>query len=252
MAPLGRLCTLFHDAVEPRAPDAEVEWYASRLPRDAGPALEAMAGAGRLLVPLLERGINVHGVDASPAMIASCEARLAAAGLSTPLFRQDVAALNLPFRYGAAIVAAGSFQLLADPAAARAALERIRAHLVAPGVLFMDLYLPAAAAHPPGAPEVQVQTVTLADGSKLARRAEVFVDAEGKRIDIRSRYERRERAKITAREDESIAVTWYGEDEIVELVRDAGFRDAAVGPTARPLPDPAREDERRFSVIARG
>ncbi len=203
MAAYGRLCTLFYDADKPRASTAEVDWYAERLPRDAGPMLEAMAGSGRLLLPLLERRINVHGVDASPAMVASCEARLAAAGLSTPLFRQDVATLNLPFRYAAAIVAAGSFQLLADPAAAQKALERLRAHLVAPGVLLMDLYVPTEATHPPGAPEVQIQTVTLEDGSKIARRAEVFVDAEGRRIDIRSRYEQRERATITAREDET-------------------------------------------------
>jgi cyclopropane fatty-acyl-phospholipid synthase-like methyltransferase len=250
MAAYGRLCTLFHDADQPRASAEEVAWYVERLPRDAGPVLEAMAGSGRLLVPLLERRINVHGVDASPAMVASCEARLAAARLSTPLFRQDVVALNLPFRYGAAIVAAGSFQLLTDPSAARKALERLRAHLVAPGRLFMDLYVPAEATHPPGAPEVRVQTVTLNDGSKLARRAEVFVDAEGRRIDIRSRYEQRERATITAREDETLAVTWYGEDEIIALVRDAGYLDAAIGPPASPLEANSPPAERRFSVTA--
>ena len=158
--------------------------------------------------------------------------------------------LNLPFRYAAAIVAAGSFQLLADPAAAQKALERLRAHLVAPGVLLMDLYVPTEATHPPGAPEVQIQTVTLEDGSKLARRAEVFVDAEGRRIDIRSRYEQRERATIIAREDETIAVTWYGEDEIIALVRDAGYRDVAVGPPASALDSNSPPAERRFSVSA--
>jgi SAM-dependent methyltransferase len=251
MASYGRLCTLFHDADTPRASDAEVDWYAARLPRGAGPMLEAMAGSGRLLVPLLERRINVHGVDASPARVARCEARLAAAGLATSLFRQDVVTLNLPFRYAAAIVAAGSFQLLTDPTAAQKALERIRAHLVPPGLLLMDLYVPAEAAHPPGAPVVQVQAVTLPDNTKIARRAEVFVDAEGRRIDIRSRYEQRERATITAREDEVLAVTWYGEDEIVALLGDAGYRDIAVGPPARPVDEEAPEGERRFSISAR-
>ena len=250
MAAYGRLCTLFHDADTPRATTAEVDWYAERLPRDAGPVLEAMAGSGRLLLPLLERHINVHGVDASPSMIASCEARLAAAGLATSIFRQDVVTLNLPFRYAAAIVADGSFQLVADPIAAQKALERIRAHLVAPGLLLMDLYIPAEALHPPGAPEVQVQTVTLHDGTKLARRAEVSVDAEGKRIDIRSRYEQRERATITAREDETLAVTWYTEDEIIALIREAGYRDVALGPPASPTATDAAAAERRYSVSA--
>ena len=250
MAAYGRLCTLFYDADKPRASDAEVAWYASRLPSDAGPALEAMSGSGRLLVPLLAQRRNVHGTDNSPAMIASCEARLAAAGLATPLFRQDIAALNVPFRYAAAMVAAGSFQLLTDPTAARKALERIRAHLVDPGLLLMDLYVPAEAAHPPGAPVVQVQTLTLPDGTKVARRAEVFVDVEGRRIDIKSRYEQRERATITAREDETLVLTWYGEDEIVALLQDAGYRDVTVGTTAREG-DAMPDGERRFSVRAR-
>jgi hypothetical protein len=250
MAAYGRLCTLFHDADVPRASDAEVAWYAERLPRDSGPSLEVMSGSGRLLIPLLQQGRNVHGTDLSPAMIASCEARLSANGLATPLFRQDVGTLNLPFRYVAVIVAAGSFQLLTDPIAAQKALERIRAHLVDPGLLLMDMYVPAEAAHPPGAPVVQVQTVTLPDGTKIARRSEVFVDVDGRRIDIKSRYEQRNRATITAREDESLAVTWYTEEEITALLKDAGYRDVIIATPARALDD-APDGERRFSVSAR-
>jgi len=251
MASYGRLCTLFYDADKPRASESEVAWYCARLPRDAGPVLEAMCGSGRLLIRLLQEGRNVHGADMSAAMIASCDARLAAAGLATPLFRQDVTALNVPFRYAAAIVAAGSLQLLKDQISAQKALERLRAHLVDPGLLLLDMYVPAEAAHPPGAPVVQVQTIALPDGSKIARRSEVFVDVEGRRIDIRSRYEQRERATITAREDESLAVTWYSEEEIVALVRDAGYRDVTVAEPAWPVDGNAPEGERRFSVSAR-
>jgi hypothetical protein len=247
MAAYGRLCTLFYDADKPRAPAAEVEWYAQRLPRDAGPVLEAMAGSGRLLLPLAERGVKLHGVDASEAMLASCEARLIGAGLAVPLFRQDVAALNLPFRYAAAFIAGGSFQLLVDPIAATKALERLRAHLVAPGLLFVDCFVPAEALHPPGAPVVEVRAVTLSDGTKIALRSETFVDTEGRRIDIKSRYERRDRATILAREDETLAITWYAQEEIVALVSAAGYGDVAIEASSIA----ATGGERRFTVRAR-
>src|SRR5258708_11313587 len=108
----GLLSTLFYDADKPVAADAELAWYEKRLPRDAGPLLELMCGSGRLLVPLAADGHKIHGIDSSAAMLASCEARLAARGMKAPLFRQDLTQLNLPFRYGAAFVSWGSFQLI--------------------------------------------------------------------------------------------------------------------------------------------
>jgi SAM-dependent methyltransferase len=251
MASYGTLATQFYDADKPRASDAEVAWYVERLPADAGPVLEAMSGSGRLLIPLLEQGLTVHGCDASAAMIASCEARLDALNYARTLFRQDVASLNLPFRYAAAFVAAGSFQLLADPLAAFAALERIRAHLVEPGLLFLDLLVPREAVHPPGAPLVEARTVTLSDGSRITYRSETTVDTAGRRIDVRGRYEKRAGPLILAREDESLALTWYSEEEITALLGEAGYRDVAVLPPARAA-EHRPEGERRFAIRARG
>ena len=129
---------------------------ASRLPRDAGTLLDAMTGSGGLLVPLLDAGFNVHGADASETALARCSARLKSIGRSTQLFRQSVTALNLPFRYGAAFISGGAFQSLTERVAALDALLRIRAHLIDPGLLLLDLFVPGEAAHPPGAPIVEL------------------------------------------------------------------------------------------------
>ena len=241
----GPLCTQFYDADKPRASDAEVAWYEARLPSDAGPVLEAMCGSGRLLIPLLERGLNVHGVDTSAAMLASCEARLARAELKTPLFRQDLAKLNVPFRYAAAFAAAGSFQLLADPASATSALGRIRAHLVPPGVLLLDLTIPDAALHPPAAPLVEVRAVKLPEGERITVRSETLVDAHARRLAIALRYEKRARSNIT-REDEKLVLTWYDEAQIRTLLDDAGFVDVTIEPAAFASNEPTA-----FAVRAR-
>jgi len=243
MSAYGTLGTLFYDADRPRASEAEVAWYAERLPRDAGPVLEAMAGSGRLLVPLLEAGIRVHGVDSSEAMLASCERRLVAAGRTTRLYRQSVATLNLPARYAAAYIAAGAFQLLANPITALDALLRIRAHLLDPGLLLLDLFMPSEIEHPPGAPIVEVRTVTPGDGVRIGLRSETFLDVEMRRIDVKTRYERRDRTTITAREDETRVLTWYSEEEAVRLLGDAGFCDLRTEPLAW-----SREGGRHFAV----
>lgn len=246
MSGYGTLGTLFYDAVRPRASNAEIEWYGTRLPRDAGPILDAMVGSGRLLIPLLEAGLQVHGVDNSEAMLASCERRLTAAGRTTRLYRQSVAALNLPARYAATFIAAGAFQLLADPIMALDALLRIRAHLIEPGLLLLDLFVPTQAEHPPGAPIVEVRTVMPGEGVQIGQRSETVLNVDRRRIDVRTRYERRDRAAITAREDEARALTWYSEEEAVTLVRDAGYRDLWTETLAW-----SREGGRHFAVGAK-
>ena len=246
MSGYGPLGTLFHDAQAPAAAAAEIDWYATRLPRDVGPSLEVMVGTGRLLVPLLERGLHVHGVDASKARLASCRARLREHGLETELFRQNVVALNLPFRYAAAFIAGGSFQLLTGAAAALDALLRLRAHLIEPGLLILDLFVPAAVIHPPGAPVVEVRKAAPAEGLQIGLRSETMLDLEHRRMDVTNRYERRDKSAIVAREDEKLTLTWYEEEEAATLLRDAGYREIEIGPAPR-----RRDDGRHFAVTAR-
>lgn len=242
----GPLAALFHDASSPPASTDEVAWYVERLPRDSGSVLEPMSGSGHMLVPLLGEGYAVHGVDVSEPMLASCTARLASAGRDAQLFRQDITALNLPFRYCAAYIADSSFQLLTGRHAAIDALLRLRAHLTEPGLLLLDLSIPDQAEHPPGAAIVDVRHAILADGTQLACRSERVVDRDKRRIRTQSRYERRERSRIVSREDETKLMTWYSEDQITTLLGDAGYRDIRIEAPATVAPN-----ARHFAVSAR-
>jgi hypothetical protein len=242
----GPLCTLFYDADKPAAPDAEIAWYAQHLPKDAGPLLELMCGSGRLLVPLAVDGYKLHGVDSSAAMLASCEARLIARDMVAPLFRQDLTQLNVPFRYSAAFVAAGSFQLITDAGEPLLALQRIRAHLIDPGLLLMDMFVPSESAQRLGAPLVEVRTVKLADGTQIALRSESTVWADARISRTEYRYAHRRGATLLTEEHETLSLTWYSPDDITALLADAGFHDMTI------LAAPMREgDETTYSVIAR-
>jgi hypothetical protein len=246
MTPFGPLATAFHEAVAGMAGDDEADWYAQRLPHDAGLALCLMCGYGRVLVPLRARGVHVHGVDRSAAMIAACEAHLAAASLATTLFRQDVVDLNLPFRYASAFVPGGSFQLVGPGTDARKALARLKAHLVPPGLLILDLAVPEVGLHPPGAPLAEVRAASLPDRSRITLRTETTVDAESRLIDVTSRYERRAPDGSVEREDASHRRTWYDEDDIATLLVGAGYEQVTVEASPRAAPG-----DRRFAVRAR-
>jgi hypothetical protein len=241
----GSLGALFHRASAQAPGEGEIAWYAHRLPA-SGSVLDAMAGSGRLLVPLLDAGFNVHGAEASAKGLADCRARLDARHLATELFRQSAVTLNLPFRYTAAFIGGGAFQRLVDRADALDALLRIRAHLVEPARLLLYLFVPAGAEHPPGAAVVEVRTVTPIEGCRIGLRSETSFDVDSRRVDVIRRYERRDALAITAREDEMLSFTWYSEAEAAALLEAAGYQDIEVDPAPWP-----GDSERHFAVTAR-
>jgi Methyltransferase domain len=242
----GPLATLFHEAEHPPATPSETAWYREYLPPELTPVLALMCGSGRLLVPLVATGRKLHGVDQSAPMLARCEARLAAADLAAPLFRQDVAQMNLPFRYMAAFTAAGSFQRIADSVAAASALQHIRAHLVDPGMLLLRMSVPVESVQRLGAPLVEVRTVKLDDGTQIALRSETTVWTDARMARIESRYVHRRGAVRLAEEHAARAMTWYTPEEIAALVEDAGFRDVRIDVAPR-----TGNDEESFAVVAR-
>jgi SAM-dependent methyltransferase len=49
--------------------------FLAGVARPPGPVLELGVGTGRIAVPLTDRGLEVHGIDASPAMVAQLRAK---------------------------------------------------------------------------------------------------------------------------------------------------------------------------------
>jgi hypothetical protein len=84
------------------------------------------------------------------------------------------------------------------------------------------------------APLVEVRSVQLHDGTRIALRSEttMYPDARLARTD--SRYVHRRGSELLAEESEALAQTWYEPDDIASLVRAAGFASADVGPPAQP------------------
>lgn len=245
MNPPGPLHALFAEATVSAPGDHELAWYRQQFPAESGLLLDVACSIGRLLVPLVATGRKVHGVEPAATLLERCTARLAALGVDTPTFRQELAAMNLPFRYGGAYVADGALQSLTDPVTVLAALERIRAHLVTPGTLVVDCRVPPTSVQRLAAPLVEVRTAKLADGSQIALRSESTWTPEARVMRSDRRYAHRRGAQRLAEEHESVRATWYAPEDILEAVRAAGFRDARVAPS--PAAAPADE---AFAVIA--
>jgi SAM-dependent methyltransferase len=107
-----------------------------------GPVLELGVGSGRLALPLAERGVEVHGIDASRAMLDRLRAKSGSDALT--LTEGDMADLDLtdPPPFAVVFVAFNTFFNLGSLDDQRRCLTRV-ADLLAPGGLFvLEAFVP--------------------------------------------------------------------------------------------------------------
>lgn len=119
--------------------------YAATL-IDGARVLELGCGTGRLLVPMLESGASVTGVDREPVMLKAAADRLAGYGDRLTLVEGDMTRFEAPGGpFDLAIVGLNTFMHLLTPRNQMACLECIHRHLRPGGSLMLDLASPYAA-----------------------------------------------------------------------------------------------------------
>jgi len=116
-----------------------LRYYTRQLAGVTGRILEPAAGTGRVLVPLLEAGFAVEGLDVSPDMLAVCRQHCRDRGLDPVLREADMATFAEPGAYQAIIIPAGSIMLLDGRAAVPRALAAFRESLTPGGRLILDI-----------------------------------------------------------------------------------------------------------------
>src|SRR5690625_401764 len=90
----------------------DVEFYSDRLASCTGNILEPGVGTGRILIPLLEKGLKVDGFDVSNEMLKVCRNNCEKRGLNPKLFEGKMESFLLETEYEAIIVRTGTFLLL--------------------------------------------------------------------------------------------------------------------------------------------
>lgn len=214
----------------------EIEFYRRWFDRDR-PVLDAACGTGRLLVPWAEAGIDIDGVDASADMIAACRAATSPAGLDPGLYVQPLHQLALPRRYGT-IVVCGSYGLGGSIDDDRAALDRLRAHLLPGGTLILDYevaefdedrlrrFTPKPSDPTPPAPD---QRRRGSDGCDYALRHRMaVVDLDGRQVIREMQAWKWSGDDLLAHETHQLLASIYTADEVTAALSTAGFEQVTV------------------------
>lgn len=114
-------------------------WLAERA--GAGPALELAVGTGRVALPLAERGVEVHGIDASEAMLAKLKAKPGAGAIEIAVgdFSDVAAPANL---YTLVYVVFNTFFALATQEDQLRCFANVATRLAPRGAFVIEAFVP--------------------------------------------------------------------------------------------------------------
>ena len=235
----GRLCAEVYDLDKPTGSLFDIAYYTARLTEIGGAALEAAVGTGRLMIPLMEAGLDISGFDRSGPMLDICRARAAARGLSPRLQQAGFADFTYEQSFAAIVVPTSSFMLIDRFDDAMAALGRLRDHLEPGGRLLVDL--PPMDAFDAPASE-RSWTTTTGDLITLSSAA-AGVDVLGQRRVRHDRYERWRDGQLVETEIERSAYRLWGLEEFRMALALTGFEAIEVSANYRQGRAPRRGDQ---------
>jgi SAM-dependent methyltransferase len=222
----GKLCTEFYDIDKPTAPPEELAFYLGHARQANGPVLEAMCGSGRFLIPLMQAGIDLDGVDASSDMLGACQRHCTqqgiGRGLEPRLYQQFLHEMDLPRKYNLVFIPAGSFALITDLTQIREALKRLHDVLLPGGKLLLevDLHLNLESNR---SGNWCGRWVKRPDGAILNLSWLTTLDAQTQTYTSLERYEVFKDGRLLETEIEETVGRSYMPNELEALLEEAGF-----------------------------
>ncbi|MEO1192448.1 MAG: class I SAM-dependent methyltransferase [Pseudomonadota bacterium] len=127
-------------------PDAAVALLAG-LAFD-GRALELAIGTGRVALPLAAAGIEVHGIELSPQMVAGLRAK--EGGAAIPVTLGDMAETSIDDRFSLVFLLFNTITNLTTQRAQAACFRNAARHLVPGGSFLVETFVPPLQRLPPG------------------------------------------------------------------------------------------------------
>ncbi len=224
------------------------------------PVLDLGCGTGRVLLPMLRAGVDIDGCDISADMLRQCQSRAAREGFTPGLFAQPMHTFSLPRAYQM-IYICGSFGLGGSLENDLEALRRCHAHLGVGGALVFDidaeysdpeswsLWLRDRRQALPQAWPDMGEGRMASDGSEhFGRFRIVAVDPLQQTVTRQVQLEKWRAGVRVASEAYALRATMYFKNEVLLMLRLAGFSEIAVygDYTDRP----ATGDDRQLIFVA--
>ena len=132
----GELCTKVYESDKTIAGEKELEFYLSFVKDKTMKVLEPMCGNGRMLIPFMEKGVDIEGFDISEEMLKVCRQKAAQLNLTPTVFCKKIEDFKSDKKFDLILIPFGSFSLLPDELADRG-LDNLKAVLKGEGKILL-------------------------------------------------------------------------------------------------------------------
>jgi SAM-dependent methyltransferase len=215
-----------------------------KVARDAGgPVLEAGCGTGRVLLRLLEAGVDADGFDSSRPMIGGLRAKARKTGWEDRAIVADMREFSLPRRYARVICAFNGFAHCETTEDQIRALRCFLEHLEPGGALVLHMSYPGPSywTEPDGVPTLEIEAKIPATGRMVqmwdTRTKDPVAQLQRSEVEIR---EINKAGRTVASHRSVTSQRWIYRYELELLFRTAGYSRWTIwgGFEGKPLADP--------------
>jgi SAM-dependent methyltransferase len=239
----------------------EAPFFLQEIARSGQPVLDVACGAGRVLLPLLRAGIDIDGVDVSADMLGHCRRKAQAEGFSPNLYQQPMQAFDLPRKYKT-IYICDSFGLAGSRLNDLETLRRCYQHLEDGGALLVNIeaeytspkvwegWLSEKRKSLPEAWPEEGRRRIAADGSEYIDRFRYLdIDPLEQSFTRQVRIEKWQAGRLVAAEEHTLRGNVYLKNELMLMLKVAGFHEISVCGDYTEEPATADTEELVFRAV---
>lgn len=233
----GALCTEMYEILHETAPQDELEFYLSYAEKGKK-ILEPLCGSGRFLVPFLERGFDISGMDLSEEMLEKLKQKAPGARVICA----DILEYSSDERYDYIFISSGSVSLFTDMEVCRRILAKLK-DMLAPEGKFVFAVDTVADKCPDCSDHRVSISVKTKEGLDLILRSKDYYDAETQTQFSPGIYELYDGDRLLQSEPMDFQTHLYEFGEMEEYLRGIGFTNVVTYSSFQKEPAVGNEHE---------
>jgi len=229
----------------------DVPFYVDLARQSGGPVLEIGCGTGRVMIPIAREGIEIHGVDNSPAMLQILEKHIQAepepVRSKAKVYPADMRDFRLNRNYPLVIIPFRPLQHMYTLEDQVSALTTAAFHLDQGGIFAFDVFYPKLEVIPQriGKEVLELEWMSPSDPAKVVRRyfrTDSF-DKINQTFSLTFLFKTFHDGKLVSEETEPLRMSYYTYPHLQALFRMAGLESVReYGSFAKtPLDNSAQE-----------